>query len=162
MIAKIIGLFVCFLLQASCRDYLLFFGAAPDFIILGLVLIIKKNNILDGVLFGAGSGLVYDLVSYGAFGAGIFSLTLAGFIIAFLKKHVFSDNVFSKALIAFIVTLLYGLLSLLFLNMFYSNINVFGELLRIALPVSLFTALLLFLAVIIYYLFKGNLKKAFG
>ncbi len=162
MITKIIGLLVCFLLQASCRKYLLFSGIAPDFIILGLVLAIKKNDLLDGTIYGAGCGLFYDLISYGTFGAGVFTLTISGFIIAFLKKHVFSDNVFSKILITLIITLVSGFLSLSFLYLFYTKINVLSELLRITLPLALSTSFVLFLAVVIYYLSKGNVKKAFG
>ncbi len=162
MITKIIGLIICFLLQASCRNYLIIFGVAPDFLILGLVLAVGKKNLLEGILLGAGCGVVYDLLSYGAFGTGIFSFTLAGFVIAFLKKQVFSDNVISGVLIALIVTLLNSLLALLLVNFFYIGIDLLGELLRVALPVSIYTSLLLFLVVTIYYLSKGNVKKAFG
>ena len=162
MITKIIGLIFCFLLQASCRDNLLIFGIAPDFIILGLVLVIKKNSKLDGVLFGAGCGLFYDLISYNTFGTGIFTLTLSGFIIAFLKKHVFSDNIFSNVIITLLAALFNGMLSLVLLQFFYININILNELVRISLPVSLYTSLLLFLIVIIYYLSKGNVKKVLG
>ena len=162
MFARILILFICFLLQIAVRDNILLFGFAPDFIILGLVLTVKKNDILDGVLLGAGCGLLYDLMAYSYFGFGIFTLTLTGFLTAFFKKHVFTDNIFSKMLIALLVSLINGIISLLAIDYFYTPVNLTMELIRSVLPAAVYTAVILFIPLLVPYFFSGKLKKVFG
>ncbi|MFH1075031.1 MAG: rod shape-determining protein MreD [Candidatus Firestonebacteria bacterium] len=162
MLIRVLLLFICFLFQISVRDNVLLFGFAPDFLVLGLVLTVKRNNIIDGVIFGAGCGLLYDLVAYSYFGFGLFTLTLSGFLTAFLKKHVFTDNIFSKMLIALLVSLISGVISLLTINYFYVPVNFTKELIKIVLPVSVYTSVLLSLPLLLYYPFSSKLKKVFG
>ncbi|MEI6845910.1 MAG: rod shape-determining protein MreD [Candidatus Firestonebacteria bacterium] len=162
MLIRILILFSGLLFQTAVRDNFLLLGYAPDFLIIGLVLAVKKNNLLDGVLLGAGCGLLYDLVSYSYFGFGIFTLTLAGFFTAFLKKQVFTDNVFSKMLIALLVCLINGIVSLLIINYFYAPVNLTLELVRLVLPVSVYTSVLLTVLLFLYYPFNGKMKKVLG
>ncbi|OGF48374.1 MAG: rod shape-determining protein MreD [Candidatus Firestonebacteria bacterium RIFOXYA2_FULL_40_8] len=162
MLIRVLLLFICFLLQIGVRNNVLLFGFAPDFLIMGFVLTVKKNDILDGVILGAGCGLLYDLIAYSYFGFGIFTLTLAGFLTAVFKKHVFTDNIISKMLIALLVSLINGIITLLIINSFYVQVGITIELVRVVLPVAVYTAVILSVPLFIYYLFSGKLKKVFG
>jgi len=162
MLLRIFFLFLFFLFQLAVRDNLLFFGFAPNLLIIGLVLTVKKNNLLDGVLLGAGCGLLYDLVSYGYFGFGIFSLTLSGFLTAFFKKQVFTDNAGSKMLIAFLLTLLNGIISLFVINYFYVPVNLTREFVRVVLPEALCTSVFLGALLLLFYFFGSKTKKVKG
>jgi len=162
MLIRVFLLFICFLFQIGIRDNVLLFGFAPDFLIIGLVMTVKKNNLLDGVILGAGCGLLYDLMAYSYFGFGLFTLTLAGFLTAFFKKHVFTDNIFSNMLIALLVSLINGIISLLTINYFYVPVSFTYELVRVVLPVAVYTSVLLSIPLFFYHSFSGKLKKVFG
>ena len=146
---RIIAIFVCVLLQSSFSSFVPIFGLTPDFIIIGLVLLASKNDVLDGIKIGVIAGLLQDLVSYGYFGMGLFVKTLSGFSAAFLKKQIFSDNILSKMAIAFIVVIINGAATLIFMNMFYFHINIIKELITVTLPTAVYTGVMLGLILII-------------
>ncbi|MCX5776432.1 MAG: rod shape-determining protein MreD [Candidatus Firestonebacteria bacterium] len=162
MLIRVFVLFIFFLFQLALRDSFVLWGITPNFLIIGLALTVKKNNLLDGVLIGAGCGLFYDFISYSTFGSGILTLTFAGFLTVFLTKHIFTENKFSKVLIVFLVALLHGAITLFIINYFYARINIAVEIIRLALPVSIYSALLYSLLLLGSYFSDGKFWKKLG
>lgn len=163
--SKIIIIFVCFLLQSSSGNFLSMFNILPDFIVIGIVLITSKNNILNGVKIGVAAGLVQDLLSYGAFGTGLFVKTLDGFFAGFFKKQIFSDNILSSMVIVSLIVVLNGLFSLIFMNIFYTRINILKELYFLTLPAAVCTGLFLGAVLLFKEIFKiifNRILKYYG
>ncbi|MFH1823935.1 MAG: rod shape-determining protein MreD [Candidatus Firestonebacteria bacterium] len=141
MIIRLIVIFVCFLFQSS--SFISIFNISPDFILIGVVLVVLKNDVVDGIKIGIFAGLLQDVLSSGTFGIGLFTKTLSGFFAALLKKQIFSDSLLSKMLIVFLVVLINGASSLILMSLFYVKINIFNELYSITLPTAVYTSLLL-------------------
>ena len=115
----------------------------PDFVLICIVIVTVKDEISSGLKVGALAGLIQDLISNGTFGMGLFVKTFSGFIAAFSKKQIFSDNIVSKMFIVLIVTLVDGIISLFLLNIFYARISVMKEFLTLTLPMAVYNGILL-------------------
>lgn len=141
MLSRLFVIFVCFLLQSS--SFISIFNIQPNFILIGIVIVTLKNDLLDGIKIGLFAGLFQDIISYGTFGMGLFTKTLSGFFAALLKKQIFSDNILSKMLIVFLVTLLDGATSLILINLFYTKVNILNALYSTTLPIAICSGLIL-------------------
>ncbi|MEI7903787.1 MAG: rod shape-determining protein MreD [Candidatus Firestonebacteria bacterium] len=160
MFQKFFWMFICFLLQTSFTGFMAVGNAMPNFVIIGLVLIISKEGPGNGIKTGIVAGLFQDLISGAAFGTGLIVKVLDGFLIGLLKRQTFSDNLISKAAIGIIVTLSDGLASLLILYFTAGSFNIGGAFFLRVLPNALYTGIIIFVLLVAGSLFEPNSKKA--
>ena len=107
------SLFFGLLLQLIVGRYLTFFGVGPDFLFIYVVAVSFSMGPLTGEALGFLLGLMTDVLGARLFGMQSFLFTLAGYTAGVLRRRVDSERPGSQCLIAFVATLLYGLVSAL-------------------------------------------------
>ena len=140
---KYIILFVCFLLQSTSANFVSVFGIVPNFILIGIILLVSRKDLFDGIRLGVFVGLLQDLLSFGYFGIGLFVKTLSGFSTSFFKKQIFSDNIISKMIIVVISVIINGISTVIFISAFYKKIDIYKDIITVTLPAAVYTSLIL-------------------
>ncbi len=166
MLKDLLLLFFCLLLQASLGRELAVLGAAPNFLVIGLIFTASKKGPVDSMIrCGLPLGLMQDFVSSGYFGMGLTLQAVNGFFAGLLIKQTYSDNYVSKAGIAALVTLIDGLASLILLNSYYGGLNLFTHFFLYTIPCALYTGLLMLGLLALGDVLKvvfGRTRKAYG
>lgn len=79
-------------------------SSVPDLVTLLVIVFAIRFGQVNGMLFGFGTGLFFDLVSGGMIGSSMFAKTVAGFIAGFIHKPQETEtqkNIFKVILIVF-------------------------------------------------------------
>lgn len=109
-----------FVAQTTAFHFSAGVGPWPDFALLLAVYGGLRFGRVGGLQFGAGIGLIHDMISVGAVGASMFTRGLIGFISGKLREKYISDSVTTRLLLVAGATvldiLLYGLVTKTFLG----------------------------------------------
>ena len=159
MFSKFFWMFICFLLQTSFTRYMAVGSIAPNFVIIGLVLIISKEGPVNGLKVGVFAGLFQDLISGAAFGTGLIVKVIDGFLTGFLKSQTFSDNLISKTIIGFVVTLADGFATLVMLYLSTGSFGLTGVFFFRVIPNALYTGFILIIILAVGSFFAPYFKK---
>lgn len=93
-------------------------GAGPDLLAIYVLYVVLRFGQIPGMLFGAYTGFIFDLISFQLLGGSMFSLSLSAFILGYFYSEIRSESFVKSGrfisltvLFAFINNLTYTLIT---------------------------------------------------
>lgn len=157
----LIIIYACLLLESSVLVHFTIFGAKPDLLLVGVVLVGLLQGKKEALSKGFFVGLVEDLFIGRFVGSNALVKALVGFLSGQVEREIVKENVVIAVSMVWVFTivnhLLYGALMILL-----GNANILGlDYLRTLLTSAFYNGLLTIVVFPIFYflLIKGTLKK---
>ncbi|AGB41892.1 rod shape-determining protein MreD [Halobacteroides halobius DSM 5150] len=105
-----------FIVQSLSSFQNLFYGVAPDLLLILLVFLAVNYGKTAGGIAGFIMGLLQDLFSGGLFGINAICKALVGYLFGFLKGNIYQDKLLVPPFLSFLATVINQLLIISFAN----------------------------------------------
>ena len=109
---------ISLLLQVTIIARISVFGSKFDLLLALVICVALLTGTLYGEVIGFISGICYDIISGGPFGAHSFSMAIIGYGVGFFHGSLYVDNPLTQALFGFGGTLVVKLLTSVYLGLF--------------------------------------------
>jgi len=135
----------CALLQITILNYIKIFNVKPDLLFISVVITSLLLEFRSAVLFSIFAGILKDALSINAFGINTILFALSCCLIIALSKKISLDNNLIRMASVFVIMLINNIITRL-IFLFLGNFISLGVFLRVTFIESLYTALVLPLA----------------
>lgn len=113
-------------------------GAAPDLIFLMVMFFALQRETTLGLWTAFGLGLLQDIACGGPLGMNALALLCLAFLIGYLRRQLFKENISAQVLMLLLLTFLHQFLVFFWMNTVLDTGYPFGEWVRRALVMSLY------------------------